>query len=315
MSGRVYIAIQAHGDALHLSSLLTELNHPEIHGTVHFDGDVDSFKRIQRITKRCNPSFHCVSSIPGHWGGASLLMQLREALSYAVEEKDFQTFVNLSAECMPLTSAKNIVDRLATERQNGRRSFCHAFAMRREIPWLIADDLRQRQTVALKYRRSQVYTTPELAEKFRFGSLDPARRPQDRLAVHCTDDLVGDRLIVRRLLPHEASDRRRLIVALGGAPFMGRHWAVLSREMSEWLVSSPFCAAVAAMLHGCFMAEESFLQNCLLASQCPLRDEVVLDNLRYEQADPAAVILATKRDLRQSGALFARKRSILKTLL
>ncbi|WP_081617256.1 beta-1,6-N-acetylglucosaminyltransferase [Thioalkalivibrio sulfidiphilus] len=303
----IYYEIQAHGHVNSLISLVDTLSHPRNIVSISIDNEMISIDDIRdRCSDICLQGLYVSKSAPLSWGGFSITKRMYESLLQALGRDNWQWYVNLSGQCIPLKSQSFIHSFLERERhRNSYLAYCYGFECKKDPVFYVserADNMRE-----YRYGRVRFLADPELGTWIESGLFDPARRVAQRQSVLFDELSKG----LFRLQRHPSTKLRELEGEWKRQPqIFGRQWVILHRSVVERIAASVFVEGVLESLRYAFISDESFFQKVLYSRKLGLVSNVSRDNRRYLLGQPSNLSTENIREIVKSDALFGRKVNI-----
>lgn len=298
----IYYDIQHHEKVDNLLWLIRLLDHPGNRINVSLDAKqeiVDSLKH--QIDKADNVSI--VKSIPVTWCGPSQIEQMKAMFEKALDDSEWEYFINLSGACFPLLSQSEILKRLEFEKKQGNTSFCYSFDAKKQAYW-VEKKTNSTANFSKKYRRLELLCDSEIMLEFENGEFDPVRNVMQRRALFC-EEVGNKKLSVRSLFKDEIHEREGFWKKYDYK--IGRTWVVLHRKQVEWLVKSKQFKEVYEHLYKTFEPDETLLPTVLFNKNNPYLNELSKNNFRYKLGSPNIVNPKNIDDILSSDSFFARK--------
>ncbi len=250
--------------------------------------------------------------LPVTWGGISQVHAWLDAYLFAVEHLPAWRFVAiLSGSCLPLVSQARVKAFLQDQ---------DAAGVRVHLGWWHWEARGDFFHVMPTGQNNAADVTPaelslsgglpalieaELKPVFDDHEQSPIFHAHWRGAVHCTDLVVEKRLIIRRLLPFEASVRRHKMQALPSTG--GWIWCILRRDAIEAILADPILPDVLDMLTHFICPDELFLHTIIHNSAQFRAEPIGRRSCHFLQGLATDVGDGQLEELKQSGAFFARK--------
>lgn len=233
------------------------------------------------------------------WGGASLMVQMHDALKRALKDgSTWEWFVNLSGSCIPLLPAERILEAVTTHHEDsGAFGFVGRFELKRQPEILEAGDTA-RDTV-IQAGRVSFRCDPEIAARFEAGSFNPAKWVTQRRSLRFVESDKNTFDLIR----YGQDDPRRS----PGRMFFGRQWVLLHRRAVEQIIAGGVGDRVCQRLAETFIPDESFFQEAVSDPNWPATLPIHQKSLRYRNGAGGPLAVDDILEALASGALFARK--------
>jgi hypothetical protein len=302
----IFYNIQHFGDGQHLPSLAQLLGHEGNHLSVSLDADISTLAQVKSsfsASTQMLRSFDISNSAPLSWGGISITRNMLEQVNRALQTPDWSYFVNLSGDCLPLMSQKDIFKLLNFRWANdGKRSFCYSFTPKLAKHWFSVSGDKNPQPV--NYGRALFDLEPGLARSLERGHFDPSKLIMQRIAASYTEKSKGE-FLVRGLSIDELKQRLEFFAENDFR--VGRQWVVLHRSHAEWLANSEDVKKLMELLKSCFISDESFFQMALFSSFHKDRHSVENRSLRLNEGGASLLSASAASAALDSGCIFGRK--------
>lgn len=305
--------VQAHRDIDQIVALVRQLSDGTNFSVVNLDPCLAaqeaeivqqlSLHGCKRATVRVGASVN--------WGGVSQIHALLDSVAFCLSlPENWQFFINLSADSVVLAPQEQIREFYSARRREGQTIHVSYFGMSTSVSEFVVEPWgSERFELSLEpvnlYGRIPAEVSPKIYPMFQTRTASPLFRWKARGSIHVTDLSPERKLIIRPLLPTEATYRKAIFEnrRLWG----GRAWYTIERSALERITADPLLAETVHILEHFFCPDELFLQTYLGLTSRFKAEEISRSNQRYRNGDSGKIHDGAIDDLFSSGAFFARK--------
>lgn len=304
----IHYAIHDYGTGANLPLLVDLLQGPGISIDISFDSDESSLERVRQALADHPPPLTLRHSPSISWGGNGLHTAMLQSMQHALQQPDWNYFINLSGSCLPLRTPTELLRQLEENAERGRLGFCNSYRLGKPLAWVSSQIEPAARKDCINHNvhgRASFLVDPCLKDMVEQNRLDPPRNIGQRVGLMYTE-IEKNTYWVRPLSPDELRERARF---LAEQPLRyGRHWLVLHRSIVAWLLQSTILERSMHFMAGCFISEEMIFAMALFSQDNPYLAAMDTDNLRHLQGGPQRIPLDELPTLLNSGdRLTARK--------
>lgn len=305
----IYYDIQHFGDEIEQVKWLCKLvSHPKNRIHVSLDSSKETISNLKSWAKASTFDNISVSkSLKSCWGGPSITHNMVEAVNRAIKFKDWEYFINLSGNCIPLKTQIELHRELSQQKLNGQLSFCNYFVMRKKIDWIKKEDTGIR--CIHPYYRLKIYADKAISSEFDNG-FNPIKFVAQRKTFFCRELEENNSLEYRGLTNEEIQERKSFISKSPDS--IGRQWVILNRSHLNILLNNGVLNELDQALGNSMSFEESFWQMALHNNIDKLEHQVSNESLRYMEGTANYINQDNFNEIVKSESFFARKFDIKK---
>lgn len=293
----IYFDIQHHGPHVTCLPTIEFLSHRECSLHISIDSKQRHFQELQEQLASTEFKHTSLSRSPEiSWGGISIVHQVIQAMERALKISGWEFFVTMSGSCIPIKPVHIIQANLRRKlHDDGTLGYISQFQIQKPIPHLPPLHL---SGLTDEYRsgRATIQGDATLINFLKQGTIRPTTEASHRKCFRFRE--VGKNRFQISLPAEQISNP--IIYA-------GRQWAILHRNIVEWLISDDIARSVANELDGMFIPDEHFFQTALLSKRNPFKSSVRNTNMWYRGGGPQKLSETDFLAACEGPAFFARK--------